>query len=513
MNDDSVMKRIFLFFMIFLAAACSTDDGAFSQKARLSISAKEIVISADAGLETFEINASTDWSIENIPDWCGTVRPSYGSAGVWEVRVRGRFYEEKKDRSAVLTVVAGDRKENIVLLQKGAARIDVSPARPIVQSKGGDVVLTVVADFEYDVHIPSFCEWLWVDSSDTPLDGEIVLQATPNLEDGDRTAVVEFRQRNGTYVKEVLITQTSVLSENRHFDSDVIRLQSAETGDGVNLLILGDGFIAEDLEFGGEFDRMVNIAYEAIFSIEPMASYRKYFNVYAVAAESDERGIGRVTAKNTALKAHFRSDVQTDLTMNLDQDAVYSYMEETGARDRINTAILVICNTDEVGGTNISYPDGRCIALCTKASPNHNGVSGVILHELVGHGIGRLDEQYANTSGAVTDQYKEQLAERHSKGWSLNIDTTDDPEQVAWSHFIGVPGYEQVGCWWFDGGVIFMGGGVCVPEFKRNDCMFDNTPYFNAPSREQIVKHIMEIAGVEYRFEDFIEQDKLRGAH
>ena len=58
-----------------------------------------------------------------------------------------------------------------------------------------------------------------------------------------------------------------------------------------------------------------------------------------------------------------------------------------------------------------------------------------------------------------------------------------------------------------------MGGGVCVPEFKRNDCMFDNTPYFNAPSREQIVKHIMDIAGVEYRFEDFIEQDKLRGAH
>ncbi len=512
MNDDSVMKRFFLFFMIFLVAACSADDGAVSQNAKLSISAKEIVISADAGLEIFEIDASTDWSIENIPDWCGTVRPGYGPAGVWEVRVRGRFYEEKEDRSAVLTVVAGNRKEDIVLLQRGAARIDVSPTSPIVSSEGGPVILTVGADFEYDVHLPSDCKWLSMESSDLPLDGEIVLRAEQNLEDSDRTATVELRQRSGTYVKEVVIMQTCVSSENRYFDSDVNHLQRAEVGEGVNLLILGDGFIAEDLEFGGEFDRMVNIAYEAIFSIEPMASYKKYFNVYAVATESKEQGIGLVTAKNTALKAYFRSDAPADLTMNLDSDAVYSYMEKVGLTDRVNTAILVICNTDKIGGTNISYSDGRCIALCTK-SGSTNGVQGVILHELVGHGIGRLDESYANKSGAVTEEYKRQLAERHEKGWSLNIDTTNDPEAVAWSHFIGVSGYENVGCYWYEGGVIFMGGGVCVPEVRRNECMFDNTPYFNAPSREQIVKHILEIAGVEYSFEDFIDKDRLRGAH
>ena len=133
----------------------------------------------------------------------------------------------------------------------------------------------------------------------------------------------------------------------------------------------------------------------------------------------------------------------------------------------------------------------------------------------MGHCIGRLTEQYVNSSGYVTDEYKQTLADRHSKGWSLNVDTTDDPEKVAWSHFIGVKGYEKVGCHNFSGGVIFMGGGVCEPENHflagAADCMVDNSPYFNAPSREQIVKHVLEIAGEEYEFEDFIASDKLRG--
>ena len=67
----------------------------------------------------------------------------------------------------------------------------------------------------------------------------------------------------------------------------------------------------------------------------------------------------------------------------------------------------------------------------------------------------------------------------------------------------------------FDGGVVFMGGGVCEPEnhFIRQDCMVTNELYFNAPSREQIVKHVYELAGEEYSFEEFIAWDKLRGPH
>ncbi len=509
------MKKVLFFLMLLSAFASCEKDPESVVNADLSISRNEIVLDSDASVEELVVKSSTDWSINDIPDWCGTIRPSYGKAGEWTVRIRGRFYEEKEDRSAVLSVVAGDKTQTFTLIQRGHKQIFVTPALSRLPSAGGQVQIQVSSDFEYTATVSAGAEWLSLVSTEFPLAGSLVVEAQPNVGSVDREAVVTLAQKDGDYIKEVKIIQLCAASENRYYDGDVKQLLSAKKGNGVNIVLLGDGFIAEDLAFGGEFDKMIAIAQDAIFACEPMASLKDYINIYMVAAESKERGIGRVTAKNTAIRAFFRSEDPTNLTMNLDPEAAYSYMNKAGLTDRVSTAVLVICNTDEDGGTNISWPDGRCLALCTKASPNHNGVVGVINHELVGHAIGRLDEGYVYNSGAVTEEYKATLAERHAKGWSLNIDTTDDPTQVAWKHFIGVKGYEKVGCHNFDGGVVFMGGGVCEPEnhFIRQDCMVTNELYFNAPSREQIVKHVYELAGEEYSFEEFISWDKLRGPH
>ena len=509
------MKKILLFLMLVVPFVSCVKNKETAVNAELSISRNEIILNSDASVEELVVKSSTDWSIDDIPQWCGTIRPSYGRAGEWTVRIRGRFYEEKADRTAVLKVVAGDKVEPLTLTQLGNKQIAVSPTVSRIPSAGGQVVLAVDADFEYDVTIEQTGDWLTKVTSENPLQGSVVLEAVQNDQAEDREAVVRFAQIDGDYVKTVKVVQLCTASENRYYDGDVKVLLAAKKGKGVNVVLLGDGFIGEDLAFGGEFDKVLSTTLDAMFVCEPMASLKDYFNVYAVAAESKEQGIGRVTAKNTAIRAFFRSDDPTNLTMNLDPEAAYSYMNQTGITDRFNTAVLVICNTTEAGGTNISWPDGRCLALCTKTGPNHNGVVGVINHELVGHAIGRLDEGYVYNSGSVTDEYKATLAERHAKGWSLNIDTTNDPEQVAWKHFIGVPGYENVGCYNFDGGVVFMGGGVCEPEnhFIKQDCMVTNELYFNAPSREQIVKHVYELAGEEYSFEHFITFDKLRGAH
>ena len=507
-------KLLFSLLLLLPFVSCNkTEEGV--EKAELSISKSEIVLDSDAGLDSIVVVSSTYWSINDIPDWCGTVRPSHGQAGTWTVRIRGRFYEEKDDRSAVLTVVAGDKKENFTLTQRGHKQIGATPELSRIPSAGGQTTITINSDYEYNVTITQDGNWLTRVTQANPLNGEIVFSASKNTGNNDREATISFVQKDGEYVKTVKVVQLSVASENRYYDGDVKQLLAAKKGNGVNVVLLGDGFIGEDLAFGGEYDKMLNTVLDAMFICEPMASLKDYINVYAVAAESKEQGIGRVTAKNTALRSFFRSDDPTNLTMNLDPEAAYSYMNKAGITDRVNTAVLVICNTDEAGGTNISWPDGRCLALCTKVGPNHNGVVGVINHELVGHAIGRLDEGYVYNSGFVTDEYKATLAERHSKGWSLNIDTTDDPTKVAWKHFIGVRGYENVGCFNYAGGVVFMGGGVCEPEdhFRRQDCMVTNELYFNAPSREQIVKHVYELAGEPYSFEHFITIDKLRGAH
>lgn len=509
------MKKVLFFLMLVLPFVSCDKNEAPGVKATLSISRNEIVLDSDASVEELVVMSNTDWSINDIPDWCGTIRPSYGKAGEWTVRIRGRFYEEKADREALLSVVAGDAKETLTLKQKGHKQIFVTPSLTRLPSAGGQARFGVNSDFEYTVTVSLGAEWLSIVSAGFPLEGTVVVEAQPNALAVDREAVLTFAQKDGDYVREVKVIQLCTASENRYYDGDVKQLLAAKKGKGVNIVLLGDGFIAEDLAFGGEFDKLIATAQEAIFACEPMASLRDYINIYAVAAESKERGIGRVAAKNTAIRAFFRSEDPTNLTMNLDPEAAYAYMNKAGLTDRVNTAVLVICNTNDVGGTNISWPDGRCLALCTKVGPNHTGLVGVINHELVGHAIGRLDEGYVYNSGYVTDEYKTTLAERHAKGWSLNVDTTDDPTKVAWKHFIGVRGYEKVGCHNFAGGVVFMGGGVCEPEnhFLRQDCMVTNELYFNAPSREQIVKHVYEIAGEEYSFEEFIEQDKLRGPH
>ena len=93
--------------------------------------------------EELVVKSSTYWSINDIPDWCGTIRPSHGEAGEWTVRIRGRFYEEKPDRTAILTVVAGDKSETLTLTQRGHKQIAVSPSVCRIPSAGGQAKLSV----------------------------------------------------------------------------------------------------------------------------------------------------------------------------------------------------------------------------------------------------------------------------------------------------------------------------------------------------------------------------------
>jgi hypothetical protein len=133
------MKKVLFFLMLLMAFASCEKGQETGVAAELSISRSEIVLDSDASVEELVVKASTDWSINDIPDWCGTIRPSYGKAGEWTVRIRGRFYEEKEDRSAVLSVVAGDKTQTFTLIQRGHKQIFVTPTLSRLPSAGGQV--------------------------------------------------------------------------------------------------------------------------------------------------------------------------------------------------------------------------------------------------------------------------------------------------------------------------------------------------------------------------------------
>ena len=95
------------------------------------------------------------------------------------------------------------------------------------------------------------------------------------------------------------------------------------------------------------------------------------------------------------------------------------------------------------------------------------------------------------------------------KGWYMNIDTTNDPAEIKWSHFLSDSRYKEDGVGIFEGAYRY-GRGVYRPS---EDSMMRTTYTgygFNAPSREAIYYRIHKLAfGDEwqYDYEKFVEYD------
>lgn len=616
------MKKC-LFIYILLSAlllwGCGgSSDDRLEPDVTLSVTPSLVTIDADAGREEFVVEASGNWTLSGIPEWCSSVRPDRGGAGKTTVSVGGKFYDGEQDRTATLTVTCGAKSIPVTLTQRGKRSILLSPDRIEPLACGGDSFeVRVEANFVYEVEIRQEGEpWLQQVGSLPKESGTLYFKAASNPGSA-RTAVVVFRDTQSDYETELPVIQLgdpiqqdrAVLKElyetaggaswtrSDHWNSDrplsewygitledgrvvgidlpdnnlvgtlpaalgelalrsltlrgnklsgtlpaglrenpswkemnaaetiypqaegfgfsysdgeVTCLQRAVKGKGIDVVFLGDGFTARELVLGTGFEAMVEEALEMFFGVEPMTAYRDYFNVYSVAAVSQESGIGVTKAKDTKFKTYFKELIGP--TMTTDETVAYAYVSKAPVTDYTRTLVIMLANTTKYGGTTMAWDDNRAIAICPNYPASNPeqvdsgwyGMAGLIRHEAVGHGFAKLDEEYttAYLQGPGPD-YAAWLAARHRRGHSLNIDTTNDPKAVCWSHFIGRAGYEEVGV--FEGG----GGypqGVWRPE-KEPTCMKDDRPYFNAPSREQIVRRIKTLAGESFDFEEFVRQD------
>ncbi len=84
----------------------------------------------------------------------------------------------------------------------------------------------------------------------------------------------------------------------------------------------------------------------------------------------------------------------------------------------------------------------------------------------------------------------------------MSLNLIANKNNVLWQHFIGLNDYPKVGL--YEGGSGYLHG---VWRSELISCMIDNRFYFNAPSRELIVKRIKSLAGETYSFEDFLARD------
>lgn len=489
-----------------------------------SASQTEFVFDSEGTPVKFNIISAYDWTIQipqDIP-WL-SAEPTTGKAGETEVTLTPAPITDRTPRDQSFVTV--DYGKSFTMLTVSQQLPNNAPSVPELVSP---------ADDAEDVKINSYFSWKPV----TDPDGDAVTYKLMISEDAGKTwASTETsatRAKHNTFlakstqhvwkVQAIDAFGASSESETRAFttgdggaykDGEVTtyQMESAGAPKPVHLVFMGDGFIEEDYYEGGAFDQAVETAVNAFFCLEPYKTYKDYFRVSTVAVYSQERGatvlkdmssVNKQT-RNTAFNATLDGGNSTATSCNYDK--VFSYAKKVnGVTEEAlkNTTVFLLININAYAGTCMMEYSGRSVSMCPMGK---NSFEPVVCHEGGGHGFGRLLDEYMYNKADLPNDLKDQV-----KSWrqgdpyyGYNIDITGDRDKVHWNHYFNREGYDAVGM--FEGGYLYYYG-VWRPEYIS--CMDDNRYYYNAPSREAIVRRIMKASGKSFNMDDFISKDKVR---
>ena len=285
-------------------------------------------------------------------------------------------------------------------------------------------------------------------------------------------------------------------------DGEVLRLQTASVGNGINIVFMGDAYTDKDMNPGGLYETVMSQAMEELFAIEPYKSFRDRFNVYAVKVVSPNGRIGE--GYTTALSSAFGNG--TRVTGNTEKCYEYALMVPE-ITDASNMLVSVLVNTSRSVGTTYMSESLQSSVAFSSSERNDPSLFGPTLrHEAGGHGFGFLADEYHTYLGTPPQSHINEYDNAYGNyGWYSNVDFTNSRSDVHWSAFLSDDRYKnEVGV--FEGAALYKQGAYRPSE---NSMMRYNAEYFNAPSRQAIYKRIMELSGEGYTFEKFLEYDAV----
>ena len=326
--------------------------------------------------------------------------------------------------------------------------------------------------------------------------GEIVFR----LDEKDYRCTLDVEQYNADYS-----------------DGEVMTLNTATKGPGIDIVFIGDGYDAKDIA-KGTFKQNTDDGFKHFFGIEPYSTYKDYFNVYAVVSKSDDSGIGTV---NTVIDTKFGSYFTQNRIKAPAADKCFQWAKRADASmDLSKSLVIMLMNTSTYEGVTMMYGDGSAIACCpvsTDAYPYD--FRGIIQHEAGGHGFGKLGDEYIYHNAFIQtcqcidgcehpqgdDDMSTSYGVYKSKGWYKNLSMTVDAKQVPWVHLIYHKNYsDKVDM--YEGGYMHTRG---VYRSESTSCMNNNIPYYSAISRQAIVERIKAYAGEAFDFDDFVAKDSF----
>ena len=347
----------------------------------------------------------------------------------------------------------------------------------------------------------------WVEV--TPMSGTGKMDVTVTVNTlakgaGKRSGEIKFLLDGKDYRSTMTVEQY----DYQYGDGDMVTLQEAKTGNGVNIVIMGDCFDAKDIS-EGKYLKAMQDAYGYFFDIEPYLTYKDYFNVYGVFGMSPDSGMGTV---NTIREARFGSQYTLNEGVSPDFETTFAAACLAPISDDVSrTLVIMLENSSDYSGLCYMWGDGSAVAVVPMSTdPAPYDFRGLVHHEAGGHGFGKLADEYIYHNAFIQScdclccSHADAITAFQSYGFYPNISLTGSMKDVPWAHMIYDPQYSNTVDVYE--GAFFHSRGVFRSE--PTSCMHNNIPYYNAISREAMVKRIMKYAGEEYSFEDFKANDK-----
>ena len=465
------------------------------------------------------------WNVTTDAAWL-SLSPLSGEAGECQVKVTAVFENNSNQvREAKVKLTSGDEVCEISVLQEIGDYVLPEKKEYLIGVEGGVFSIqfeTNVDEEKLKVYTSSEPgSWLRQETSSRSAASEtheVLLHAASNKGGMSRSAYLLFVKEEDGSQKELATVKISQqggqVLESVDFSEDgkIDTLQEHVKGEGIPIVLMGDGFV--DQEFtDGTYRRVMEKAMENLFTEEPVRSLREYFDVFMINAvsENNDFGVGYKTAFSCKLAG------KNSTAISGDDASVQVYVGKVVKEEkRKNCLAVVILNTHAYAGTTyFGYQDknSKFIEFAIAYCPIIENLESdyfrqVLVHEAIGHGLGKLEDEYVySDKGSISTLEVQRIRVMQANGWAQNVDFIASEDSVMWASFLTDSRYQNEHLGVYEGACTYPEGAYRPSE---DSMMNSNTCAFNAPSRKSLYEKVMKIGmdTEQVLYEDFVTFDK-----
>lgn len=487
---------------------------------------ESVILQSVVGDEAFiSFTSLGTWNVTTDAAWL-SLSPLSGDAGEGQVKVTAVFENNSNQvREAKVKLTSGDEACEISVFQEVGDYVLPEKEEYLIGVEGG--VFTIYFETNVDVEklkvYTSSEPGSWLRQETTSRSAasethEVSLHATSNKGGMSRSAYLLFVKEEDGSQKELATVKISQqggqVLESVDFSEDgkIDTLQQHAKGEGIPIVLMGDGFVDQELA-DGTYRRVMEKAMENLFTEEPVKSLREYFDVFMINAvsENNDFGMGYKTAFSCKLAGGNSTVIKGD------DVSVQVYVGKVLKEEKKkNSLAVVVLNTSVYAGTTyLGYQDGNgkfiefAIAYCPVIETlESEHFRQVLVHEAVGHGFGKLEDEYVYLDkGNVTTLEMQRIRTMQANGWAQNVDFTASKDTVLWASFLTDSRYQNEHLGVYEGACTYPKGAYRPSE---DSMMNSNTCAFNAPSRKSLYEKVMKIGmdTEQVLYEDFVKFDK-----